>query len=227
MPNLLALDTSTQACSAALWLEGKVYELFELKPQQHTQIILPMLTQLLAEAGIGLQQIDALSYACGPGSFTGLRIGAGIIQGIALAHDLPVIPISTLQTLAQTTYRTKGWQSVLTALDARMNEVYWAGFILSQGQAMQAILPEQICRPQQAPLFGEGLWYGVGDGWHIYKAELEQQFGDKLLEAAPHVYPQAQDVAWLASLAYRQNKMVAADEALPMYLRNDMYKPHG
>lgn len=122
---ILAIDTATEACSVAVWNQGEIHALFELCPREHTQRILPMVQQVLAESGLALNQLDALAFGRGPGSFTGVRIGIGIAQGLALGADLPMLGISTLQTMAQGAWRVCGAERVLAAIDARMGEVYW------------------------------------------------------------------------------------------------------
>ena len=226
MPRILAIDTSTQVCSAALLINDEVQERYEVKPQQHTRLILPMIDGLLAEANISLQQLDAIAFGCGPGSFTGLRIVAGVVQGIAFAADLPVIPISTLWALAQGAYRIRNWQKVITTLDARMGELYWASFQLDNANKMYAIEAEQLCSLTKVPLPSDNNWYGVGDGWLNFAEVLKQQLADKVIEVEPNLYPHAQDVAVLAAVAYQQGKAVAAEQALPVYLRDNMYKPN-
>jgi tRNA threonylcarbamoyladenosine biosynthesis protein TsaB len=221
MSRILSVDTSTQACSVALSINGQIQERYEVKPQQHTQLVLAMIEDLLAEAELKLAQLDALAFGCGPGSFTGLRIVAGVVQGIAFAADLPVIPISTLQALAQTAYRIRGWTHVITALDARMHELYWAGFQLNGENLMQTVLAEQLCHIADLPLLADDNWYGVGDGW--LALANSQIMG--LVEIDAAILPHAQDIAVLGAVAFRQGKMVNAEQALPVYLRDNMYKP--
>ena len=136
---LLALDTSLDACSVALWQDGNITENFQVAPKQQTQLILPMLQQLLQETNITLKQIDALAFCHGPASFTGVRIAAGIIQGLSLPNNLPVIPVSTLQALAQSAYQEFGIKDILVCLDARMQEVYWGVYQLGENNLMAAL----------------------------------------------------------------------------------------
>ncbi len=222
MPNLLAIDTSTHACSAAVWVNGHMIERCEHKPQQHAQLILALIEDTLHQAGITKKQLDAIAYACGPGSFTGIRLGAAVVQAIAFGLELPVIPVSTLLTLAQTAYRTQGWQHVLTVLDARMQEVYWCRYQLAANGLMQACLSEQLTKPSDVAL-PERNCYGVGDGWLAYPVELSQRLSPQLLELAGGLYPQAQDVVTHAVHAYQNNKCLTATQALPSYLRDKLY----
>ncbi|MGH8459668.1 MAG: tRNA (adenosine(37)-N6)-threonylcarbamoyltransferase complex dimerization subunit type 1 TsaB, partial [Nevskiales bacterium] len=129
---LLALDSATEACSVALYIDGEVRERFEVAPRRHTQLLMPMVHSLLAEAGIGFSDLDLLAYAQGPGSFTGLRIAAGAVQGLALGLDRPVIGISTLAALASRAMRVGQAQQVAVAMDARMNQVYWGQYALDK-----------------------------------------------------------------------------------------------
>ena len=163
MPNILAIETATEACSAALIISEngnmKVYERFQLAPREHTKLILPMLDEVLAEARIKLRDVDAIAFGRGPGAFTGLRIAAGIAQGLALSVDKPVIPVSTLQALATQALDesnfdesnldecNKGDATIISALDARMGEIYWGEFKFVDNR-MILIGSERISRPE-------------------------------------------------------------------------------
>ena len=125
---ILAIDTATEACSAALWNDGAQSAHFEICPREHTQRILPLVQEVLTESGTTLSELDALAFGRGPGSFTGVRIGIGIAQGLALGAELPMIGVSTLATMAQGAWRKTGATRVLAAIDARMGEVYWAEY---------------------------------------------------------------------------------------------------
>lgn len=125
---ILAIDTATEACSAALWNDGTLSAHFEICPREHTQRILPLVQDVLNESGTLLTELDALAFGRGPGSFTGVRIGIGIAQGLALGAELPMIGVSTLATMAQGAWRKTGATRVLAAIDARMGEVYWAEY---------------------------------------------------------------------------------------------------
>lgn len=220
---ILAIDTATEACSVAVWNQGEIHALFELCPREHTQRILPMVQQVLAESGLALNQLDALAFGRGPGSFTGVRIGIGIAQGLALGADLPMIGVSTLQTMAQGAWRVSGAERVLAAIDARMGEVYWGQFerqvsgswLESEGEAV--LSPAQALERAQR-LHGE--WAHVGTGWQTYPdlvngSTLSVRDGQMLL-------PQAQDMLPLALHAWQQGLAVAVENAEPTYLRNEV-----
>lgn len=220
--NILALDTSTQACSAALSITGVIHERFELAPRRHAQLILPMLDSLLGEVGFTLANIDAIAFGCGPGSFTGLRIAAGIAQGIAFGANLPVVPVSSLAALAQGAHRKTGASRVLAALDARMGEVYWGayecdarGIMMLQGNA-GVYLPAQVSAPT-----GCG-WLGVGSGWDTYGADLLARLSASISGYQIDYYPHARDIAFLGEELFRQGANVNAAAALPVYLRNEV-----
>jgi len=174
---LLAIETATEACSAALYLDGEITEQYQYAPRQHAQLLLGMAEALLAEAGLAPAQLDALAFGRGPGAFTGVRIATGVAQGIAYAADLPVVPVSTLATLAQGGFREFGWQQVAAAIDARMNEVYWGAYRVDEKGVMQPVGEERVCAAARVPaLEGEG-WHGIGSGWAAFAEELKQAAG--------------------------------------------------
>ncbi|MGH8659579.1 MAG: tRNA (adenosine(37)-N6)-threonylcarbamoyltransferase complex dimerization subunit type 1 TsaB [Gammaproteobacteria bacterium] len=216
---LLALDTSTEACSVAVDIEGQVFTRFELAPRRHAEIILPMIEQLLSEAALEVNDLDAIAFGRGPGSFTGLRIACGVTQGIAFAADLPVVPVSTLAALAQGGYRVTGHERIIAAIDARMREVYWGLFHLTQGGLMQAVSEERVSALGDLELpQGDELWVGIGSGWST--AAPPAQIQPRLCELKPQVVPDAQDILTLAKPAYLQGAYVSTAQALPTYLRN-------
>ncbi|POY56644.1 tRNA (adenosine(37)-N6)-threonylcarbamoyltransferase complex dimerization subunit type 1 TsaB [Pectobacterium versatile] len=220
---ILALDTATEACSVALWNEGEIHSLFEICPREHTQRILPMVQQVLADSGLTLKDLDALAFGQGPGSFTGVRIGIGIAQGLALGADLPLLGVSSLATMAQGAFRLTQATQVLAAIDARMGEVYWGCYQRNadgswQGESEEAVLkPEQV-QALTAALSGE--WATVGTGWETYPklvnhSSLVLAKGDVLL-------PQAQDMLPLACQLWQAGKAVSVENAQPRYLRNEV-----
>ena len=220
---ILAIDTATEACSVAIWNQGEIHALFELCPREHTQRILPLVQQILAESGLTLAQLDALAFGRGPGSFTGVRIGIGIAQGLALGADLPMLGISTLQTMAQGAWRMTGAQRVLSAIDARMGEVYWGQFERQQDGRWSESEGEAVLSPPQALARAQGLqgnWAYVGTGWQTYPdlvagAAINLADGQMLL-------PQAEDMLPLALQAWQQGLAVSVENAEPTYLRNEV-----
>ena len=222
---ILAIETSTTACSAALYFDGDIQQRYALAPRQHAALILPMIESLLVEAGIKPAQLDALSFGRGPGSFTGLRIAASVVQGIAFAAELPVVPVSTLAALALGAMRESGEAQVLAALDARKHEIYWGAYRhvdedLARLQGEESVcLPDTVTRPQHSQ------WVGAGSGWAAYGPQLLERTGDCVLRVLPDLEPVARDVARLAIDAFRNGQVVSPEQVCPVYLRNDVAAP--
>lgn len=212
---LLALDTSTEACSAALYVDGDIRQRFEITPKAHTKLLLPMIESLLAEAELTLSQLDALAFGCGPGSFTGLRIATGVVQGLAFGADLPVVPVSTLAALAQNLLP----ELAFVAMDARIGEIFWGvyqrnaeGFVELVGK--EAVLPvEQIEFPQQAAT-------GIGSGWRVYQNALMARTQNLVTQIESDVLPQSSTIAELGVYGFKRGLAVAAEYAQPVYLRD-------
>ncbi len=215
---LLALETATEACSAAVWVDGVVLERYQLAPRRHAALILPMIEAVLAEAGFNTVQLDAIAFGCGPGAFTGVRIAASIAQGIAFAADLPVIPVSTLAVLALGAARATGFSRIAAALDARMSEVYWGAYTIT-GDDARLMDKERVCVPE-AVIAPPGDWFGAGSGWTTHAAALVQRLTVNHWQGEH--YPHAADVARLAATSQRYHAGVSADQALPVYLRNEI-----
>ena len=212
---LLALDTATEACSVALNLDGEVVEHFELLPRRHSRELLPMIERLLAKAGVKLIQMDALAFGRGPGAFTGLRVATAMVQGLAFAVDKPVISVSTLAALAQEGFRCHGARSVLTTIDARMDEVYWGAFREQDG-LMQPVIDEKVIAPARVDVpEGDDDWLGMGTGWNY-----REQLAANVSECHADAYPRAGDIARLAAVDFRNGKLLPAEQAMPVYLRD-------
>jgi tRNA threonylcarbamoyladenosine biosynthesis protein TsaB len=215
---ILAIETATEACSAALDINDCCIQRFEIAPRQHTQLILPMIDELLQEADIQINQLDTIAFGQGPGAFTGVRIAIGVIQGLAFAHNLPVIPISTLAALAQ--HFAKEQDQIASAIDARMQEIYWGLYKKDDSGLMQPIIEEEVCSPTDISIPAEGGWYGVGTGWKTYTKELQSRFSRNLVGVDSDILPTAADIITLAKAAYVEGKAISVDEARPVYLRN-------
>jgi len=222
---ILAIDTATEACSAALYIDGEINQQYRVAPREHGHIILPMIDQLLAEAGIRVSDLDALAFGRGPGSFMGVRIAAGVTQGIAFARDLPVVPISTLAAIAQTAHTATGASSVLSAIDARMNEVYWGAYRLSEHGCMHLVEEERVIAPDQVAKPGEGGWMGAGSGWSAYGEILTAAVGPGVLSGQMNeCFPSAESIVKLALAEYQAGRHVPAAQAVPVYLRDNVAK---
>lgn len=218
---LLALDTTEDACSAALLIDDGVIERFDIAPRRHSELVLPMMDEVLREAGIALTQLDAVAFAAGPGSFTGLRIAASIAQGTAFGAGLPVVPVSSLAALAQGGLRRHGAEAVAAALDARMEEVYWGCYHTDEARLMRPRVEDGVTGPDSVVCPGEGNWTGVGSGWASYPAELRERCAG-LARVDGEARIQAQDVARLAAVAFAAGAAVDAEEATPVYLRDQV-----
>lgn len=221
--NLLALDTSTENCSAAITINGELYQQQQLTQRGHSTLILGMLDQLFKQAGATIADIDALAFGRGPGSFTGVRIGVGVAQGIAFARDFPVIPVSTLAAVAQAAYEYSGHANIAVAMDARMNEIYAASFHLQDG-FMHLLGAEKVCNAEQFLPANSHCWFGAGNGWEVYAAALEAGFAGQLTGKNTAIYPQADIILKLAEQQFARGEFVSADKALPVYLRNNVAK---
>ncbi len=221
---LLAIETAAEACSAALLLDGEVTLRYQVQPRKHSELIMPMLDDLLQESGLKPTQLDAIAFGCGPGSFTGVRIAAGVAQGVAFAADLPVVRVSTLASLAQGHFRQSGCRRVLPAFDARMQEVYWGCYELQESGLMQALFPDEITPADKVTLPQGGNWHGVGGGWASYGESLGAVIGSGLKSVTPDLFCSAHDIALLGAAGFEQGAVVSADQALPQYLRDNVAK---
>jgi tRNA threonylcarbamoyladenosine biosynthesis protein TsaB len=224
---LLAIETATEACSAALLIDEQIELRYEIKPRGHSELILSMMDELLVEAGFSVNQLDAMAFGRGPGSFTGVRIATGVIQGAAFAADLPVVPVSTLAALAQRAYREKGEPNLLTAFDARMGELYWAGYRVDSNEIVRLVINEQVASAAMVQMPLDEAWYGVGSGWGVYASQLAERLGESLLGYKSELYCSARDVATLAAADFEAGVAVPAERALPVYLRNEVAHKKG
>ncbi|MEN3786104.1 tRNA (adenosine(37)-N6)-threonylcarbamoyltransferase complex dimerization subunit type 1 TsaB [Aeromonas veronii] len=217
---ILAVDTATEACSAALLVGDKLFSRWEEAPRDHTRKILPMVQAVLEDAGISLSDLDAIAFGRGPGSFTGVRIGISVAQGLAFGAGVPLIGISTLAAMAQGAYRLDGAEQVLTAIDARMNEVYFGRYELIDGR-MQLVGDEVVSEPA-ALVDVRGKLAGpvtcVGTGFETY-GETLSGLADKLAVSQVR-FPAAEDMLPLARAAWLAGEAVPVEQATPVYLRD-------
>ncbi len=225
MTKILAIETAGPGCSAALWVDGEVEERFELKPRGHSELILGMMQRLLAQAGLRLTQLDALGFSRGPGSFTGVRIATGVIQGAAFAAELPVVPVSTLAALAQGCCRETAARRILCALDARMGELYWGAYGLRADGLVELIGREQVAPADEVELPEGDGWHGVGSGWAAFGDALARRMGPALEATDASRLCRARDVVVLAAAGHLAGHGVSAAEALPVYLRDRVATP--
>ncbi|MBY6185307.1 tRNA (adenosine(37)-N6)-threonylcarbamoyltransferase complex dimerization subunit type 1 TsaB [Marinobacter hydrocarbonoclasticus] len=216
---ILIIDTATENCSAALYLDGQISEQEQESPREHSQRLLPMVDALMADAGLTLSELDAIAFGRGPGSFTGIRIGTAMMQGLALGADLPVLPISNLAAMAQGAI-DQGATEVVAAIDARMAEVYFGHYRAENGLAVlvgeeQVIAPEQLKAQWQ---LGDNV-VAVGTGFETYPELAE---GEHITIASHLRLPSAKLMIPLAIDAFKQGKAMPVDDVEPVYLRNNV-----
>jgi len=219
---ILAFDTATDACTIALMLDDELLSKTVIAPQQHAKLMLPMIDELLDKSGIDLKNLDGIAFGRGPGSFTGLRIGAGLAQGLAFGAGLSVAPVSTLAAVAQGAKREKDVSAVIAILDARMQEIYWATYQSDDQGLMHIVGKEVVCPPDQAPAPETGEWYVAGPGWSAYRSVLSDLLGNVTYESDGERMPDAQDIAVLGADLLNKGEDVARDKALPVYIRNQV-----
>ena len=217
---LLAFETATEGCSVAVWVDGDVRERFEIAPRRHAELALPWAEQLLAEAGVAKAQLDAIAVGRGPGAFTGVRLAIAIAQGIALALDRPLVPVSTLAVLAA---GARGDATrILAAIDARMGEVY-SGAFERRGGELVAVSDEAVSPPGAVALPGDaGDWHGVGTGFAAVDGALPARLGARLAGFDAGALPHAADVVRLAVAAFARGEAVAPERLEPAYLRDNV-----
>lgn len=216
---LLALETATDACSVALAVDGGIAQRHEVAPRRHTELLLPMVRELCAGAGVSPGDLDAIALGVGPGAFTGVRIAAAVAQGLAWAHDLPVVEVSTLAALAQGGHRLTGAQDWLATLDARRGELYWAHYRIEDGLAV-ATSDEQVTPPSAVALPAAPGWRVAGTGWAAYAPAMAGRWPN-LASPAP-VLPEARDVAVLGLARLAAGDVVTAAAIAPTYLRGPL-----
>jgi len=220
---MLAVETSTEACSAALYIDGEIEERYELAPREHTKLILPMIDSLMAEAELKPQQLDGLAFSRGPGSFTGVRISTGIIQGIALGAELPVVPVSTLAAMAHHYLKNSSSDCAFTAMDARMGEIFWGVYQKNQ-QGYAELIGEEAVTLAENIIFPQQQGMGIGSGWGVYPEQLSNCVGDLLQGIEAGLLPRASAIVDLGVIGFKNNQAVVVEKAMPVYLRDKVAK---
>ena len=212
---ILALETSTEYCSAAIWQDGKVRQRNELAGQKHSEMLMPMLGVLLQDAGCGIRDMDGIAFGSGPGSFTGVRIACGVAQGLALGAGLPVSGISTLLALAE----GSGHVRVIAALDARMGEIYCAVYE-KQDEGWKIVSEPGLCKPEDSPFVTGGGWFGAGSGFAAFREILQKRYAGQLAGMDTDAVPRAEHIAALGALQFAGGLGMDAAQAQPFYLRD-------
>lgn len=212
---VLALETSTEFCSVALWRDGELDAVEQHVGQSHSERVLAMASELLARHGLQLTAFDALAFGEGPGSFTGLRIACGVTQGLAFAAGLPVVGVGTLMAMAELT----GAQRVVCCIDARMQEVYHGAYERS-GTGWRTVQSPGVYPPAAVPLPPDGEWHGCGNGFAVYRDTLLQRLGRRVTKIDASVHARAHEIARLAALRLERGEARDATDAVPLYVRD-------
>ena len=222
----ICFDTATDALACALWSDGEIVEHHEMAPRRHADRVLSIVERLLGEAGVARDELDAVGFGRGPGSFTGLRVATGVAQGLAFALDVPAVPVSTLAAIAQGSLREHGSRNVLSVLDARLGEVY-AGAFRARAGVMRPVGRERLCRPEAlgADVAGNDGWTGCGSGWGVFANALASGLPARPVLVEPERLPRGRDVAALVLAGWNEGRAVSPERALPVYLRRRVASP--
>ncbi len=218
---VLAIETATEACSAALLINDAVSERYQVVPRQQSELILPMVDDLMSEAGLSANQLDGIAFGRGPGAFTGVRLASAVTQGIAFAADLPVMPVSTLAAMAENIFQNYNTDRVFTAIDARMKEIYWAVFARDQDN-VNTIQAEVVVAPESVEYRDHSCGIGVGSGWRSYSDILSEKVESRLVGIQPEIFPRASSIVRLGAKMLQNDGAVKANQAIPLYLRNNV-----
>lgn len=221
MATLLALETATDACSVALSHAGETLERYEVAPRRHTDLILPMVHSVLAEAGLDCSRVDAIAFGAGPGSFTGVRIATSVAQGLALAHDLPVVPVSCLALLAIAGAREHAVDTVVPVMDARKQEIYSGAYRVDRERSLVTVVIDAwLGAAPDLPLPAEPAVLVVGRGADVYRDDILARVPDGTLVCGEPAFPRARDALASAAAALAGGTAIAAEFARPLYLRH-------
>ncbi|MGB5621684.1 MAG: tRNA (adenosine(37)-N6)-threonylcarbamoyltransferase complex dimerization subunit type 1 TsaB [Gammaproteobacteria bacterium] len=219
--NILALETATDRCSVALAVAGTLCCRQSSEPRIHARRVLGMVDECLSEAGLAPANVDLITFGCGPGSFTGVRIATAVVQGLALGLECPVVPVSTLAAAAVGVCRQRGGSRVAVCVDARMDECYWGLYTVTDKGVAELLGEESVSGPDALPRPPAPGWLGVGSGWHRYP-ELARRMDADVEVLEPDLLPEARDLIKTARAAYDRGEAVAADAAMPVYLREQV-----
>ena len=220
---LLAVETATEACSAALSIDGVITERYVIAANTHTRLILPMIDELMHEAGLQPDDLDGLAFGCGPGSFTGVRIATGVVHGIGFGLDLFIAPVSTLAAIAQDYFDHHDENVAFVAMDARMSEIYWAVYQRDAEGFAQA-LQDEVVAPAEAIEFPDISGVGLGTGWGNYQQPLMTKLADRVIRIEADLRPRARAIARLGEQQFANGLAVPVEQALPVYLRDKVAK---
>ncbi|MCY7296817.1 tRNA (adenosine(37)-N6)-threonylcarbamoyltransferase complex dimerization subunit type 1 TsaB [Alteromonas sp. a30] len=226
--NILAIETATEACSAALVTKDETLKEYQVAPQKHSQLILPMVDNLLSQAKLDVAQLHYLAFGRGPGSFTGVRIATGVVQGLAMSASLPVVAVSTLATMAQQAFATHDTHYVASAIDARMGEVYFALYTKDASGVAQLVNEEAVLSPEKACALLEAFvkdkqtsFVSVGTGWESYPQLLSGETAP-FQQSSVVQLPDAEYMLPIAKTLAEKGEVLAIDEIQPVYVRDEV-----
>jgi tRNA threonylcarbamoyladenosine biosynthesis protein TsaB len=219
MMKLLAIESSTETLSLALQVDSGLRTFDEVTGPAASQRILPEIQRLLTEADVKLAALDGIVYGTGPGAFTGVRVAVGVAQGLAFGASLPVVGISSVLAVAESTRQITQAEKVIVCLDARMGEIYHAVLIWQTG-VWQELSTPLVCKPQDAPAVEGSDWVGAGSGWRVFEQTLSEKYAGQLLGIHPDMMPQASSMLALAQPLFTAGHTQSAQEAAPLYVRN-------
>ncbi|MBI3918196.1 MAG: tRNA (adenosine(37)-N6)-threonylcarbamoyltransferase complex dimerization subunit type 1 TsaB [Betaproteobacteria bacterium] len=213
--NILALDTSSEYCSVALWRDGALDAREVHAGQRHSELVLAMVDELLGRHHMDVMTLDGIAYGAGPGSFTGLRIACGVTQGLAFAARIPVVGIETSLAMAERAAADR----VVCCIDARMHEIYHAAYERREG-AWRVVHGPSVVPPHAAPPLPGNAWFAAGNGFAVYREDLMSRYAGCLGGLDADLHPRAQEVARLALPAFEAGRGVDAALAAPLYIRD-------
>jgi tRNA threonylcarbamoyladenosine biosynthesis protein TsaB len=230
--SILAIETCSETCSVAVSHNGKLHQLISTEPRGHADNILPLTDKIMDQAGLELSELDVIAFSRGPGAFTGVRVGTAVAQGLSLATKLPLVAVSSLAVLAQTSYRVTGNKRCIAALDARMSEVYLGFYKLGDNGCMMAEQDDQVaaaesvnCKNEHKYLDDSELWQGYGPGWTNYPEQIKQRFNKWSFELPKALYyPEAIDLLSLAEFEYKEGRLLDPAQAMPVYVRDNVVR---
>ena len=216
---LLAVETATEACSAALSMDGVITECYTVAGNTHSQLILPMIDSLMNEAGLLPSDLEGLAFGRGPGSFTGVRIATGVVHGLACGLDLQIVPVSTLQAVAQDYFDLHDAALVYVAMDARMGEIFWGVYQRNQ-HGIAELIGNETVTPATHVVFPDRPGVGIGTAWQVYSEVLLNRLDGRVQVYQADCLPKARAVARLGVLGFTHGLAVPVELAMPVYLRD-------
>lgn len=221
---ILAFDTSTEACAVGVSVGGELYEHFSIPEKKQTQILLPIIEELLQQAGLTLSDLDAIAYGQGPGAFTGVRLAVSVAQGLGFSTGVAVMGVSTLAAVAQHANTKHDARKVLVAMDARMGEVYFASYDFNHSGLLERQSEEQVISLKDISLPQDGTWVAVGTGWDEYPDDKPNGYSSRVSKNLATLHPDAASLVKLAKIVVKNKQTIPAEQAIPVYLRNDVVR---